>query len=234
MAGKRALDVRDMFGRIVPRYDLLNRLMSLGMDGGWRRHAARAAQPPGGRVLDVGAGTGDLAFELSRQGAASVVGSDFSRPMLATARAKANARELGGIAWLLADALRLPFPDRTFDAVTNGFVLRNLADLRAGLAEMARVLKPGGRLVCLDMTPPRPGPGAPLYRLYFNRLVPPIAGAISSDRAAYRYLPNSLQGFPDAPALASLLSDIGLHDVGFEYLAGGTVAVHHGRRAPDR
>jgi demethylmenaquinone methyltransferase/2-methoxy-6-polyprenyl-1,4-benzoquinol methylase len=226
MATERARQVRAMFGRIVPRYDLLNRLMSLGMDGSWRRAAAAAARPAGARALDLGTGTGDLALELRRQGAAHVVGADFSAEMLAAARAKATTSAQAS--WALADALRLPFPEGTFDCVTNAFLLRNLADLRAGLAEMARVLKPEGRLVCLDMTPPPPGPFGALYRLYFDRLMPPIAGALSGDSAAYRYLPNSLRGFPDASALSALMADAGLTQVTVRKLAGGTVALHTG------
>ncbi len=218
-----------MFGRIVPRYDLLNRLMSLGMDGRWRRAAAAAAQPANCLALDVGTGTGDLALELRRRGASHVVGADFSSEMLARAGAKATAAGYTEISWALADALALPFPQATFDCVTNAFLLRNLGDLRAGLAEMARVLKPGGRLVCLDATRP-PGLFGSLYRLYFSRLLPPLAGAISGDRAAYRYLPNSLEGSPKAPELAAILADIGLSDIRFRPLAGGAVALHTGRR----
>jgi len=232
MPNEHARQVRRMFGRIVPRYDLLNRLMSLGMDGRWRRAAAAAAQPGDCLALDVGAGTGGLTLELHRQGAAHVVGADFSSEMLATASAKAAAAGDTGLSWALADALALPFRDDTFDCVTNSFLLRNLADLRAGLAEMARVLKPGGRFVCLDATQPPLGLFGSLYRLYFNRLLPPLAGAISGDRAAYRYLPNSLEGFPKARGLAAILADMGLSDVRFRLLAGGTVALHTGRRPP--
>ena len=219
-----------MFGRIVPRYDLLNRLMSLGMDGSWRRAAATAAQPAGARALDLGTGTGDLARELREQGAAHVVGADFTAEMLAAARAKTPTSAQAS--WALADALRLPFPEDTFDCVTNAFLLRNLADLPAGLAEMARVLKPDGRLVCLDMTPPPPGPFGALYRLYFDRLMPPIAGALSGDSDAYRYLPNSLRGFPNASALSALMADAGLTQVVARKLAGGTVALHTGLKPP--
>ncbi len=232
MPNEHATQVRRMFSRIVPRYDLLNRLISLGMDGRWRRAAAAAAQPAECLALDVGAGTGALALALRRQGAAHVVGADFSPEMLATAGTKAVAAGDGGISWALADALALPFRDDSFDCVTNAFLLRNLADLRAGLAEMARVLKPSGRLVCLDATQPPPGLFGSLYRLYFNHLLPPLAGAISGDRAAYRYLPNSLHGFPNATKLAAILADIGLSDVRYRLLAGGTVALHTGRKPP--
>jgi demethylmenaquinone methyltransferase/2-methoxy-6-polyprenyl-1,4-benzoquinol methylase len=232
MAADRAREVRQMFGRIVPRYDLLNRLMSLGMDRRWRRIAAAAAEPAGCLALDVGTGTGDLAAELRRHGALHVVAADFSPEMLGAARLKAaaGADGRGPVSWALADGLRLPFRDRTFDCVTNAFVLRNLADLHAGLSEMARVLRPGGRLVCLDMTPPPPGLFGALYRLYFNRIMPPLAGALSGDAAAYRYLPNSLTGFPAAAALASLLAQIGLAHIDVRRLGGGSVALHVARK----
>jgi demethylmenaquinone methyltransferase/2-methoxy-6-polyprenyl-1,4-benzoquinol methylase len=231
MSTERAQQVRRMFGRIVPRYDLLNRLMSLGMDSRWRRMAAAAAQPAGGLALDVGTGTGDMALELRQQGAAGVVGVDFSAEMVAAARCKADAPGSTPLSWALADALRLPFRDTTFDCLTNAFLLRNLADLRAGLAEMARVLKSGGRLVCLDMTRPPPGLFGRLYRLYFSRLLPPLAGLVSGEPGAYRYLPDSLNDFADASELFALLTDIGLREVQVRRLGGGTVALHTARRA---
>ncbi len=227
---KQPQQVRRMFGRIVRRYDLLNGLMSLGMDTRWRRLAATAARPAGSLALDIGAGTGDLTLELARGGAARVVGADFSPEMLAVARAKAE--DSANVSWTLADALRLPFPEETFDCVTNAFLLRNLSNLKEGLSEMARVLKPGGRLVCLDMTQPPPGPFGALYRLYFNRVMPPLAGMLSGDRHAYRYLPNSLQGFPDATTLSGLLTDAGLVQVQAQRLAGGTVALHTALKPP--
>lgn len=232
MPNQHARQVRQMFGRIVPRYDLLNRLMTLGMDARWRRAAAAAAQPADRLALDVGTGTGELALELRRQGAAHVVGGDFSSEMLATASAKAAAAGCDGLSWALVDALALPFPKDTFDCVTNVFLLRNLGDLRAGLAEMARVLKPGGRLVCLDATRPPPGLFGSLYRLYFSRLLPPLTGAISGDRAAYRYLSDSVEGFLEAPDIAAILTDVGLSGVRFRLLAGKTVALHTGRKPP--
>ncbi len=230
MSTERVRQIQEMFGRIVPRYDRLNRLMSLGRDQSWRREAVSVARAGGGRVLDVGTGTGDLAFELLRGRASSVVGVDFSPPMLGAAAGKAAQRP-ANLHWVQGDALRLPFPDDTFDAVTNAFVLRNLPELPSGLREMARVLKPGGRLVCLDMTHPRPGPIGTLYRLYFHHLMPPIAGLLSGDSAAYRYLPQSLEGYPDADALASMLREIGLTEVTVRRLGPGTVALHVARKA---
>jgi demethylmenaquinone methyltransferase/2-methoxy-6-polyprenyl-1,4-benzoquinol methylase len=221
-----------MFGRIARRYDRLNRIMSLGMDGRWRQWAAASAKPDGARALDIGTGTGDFALELTKLGARQIVGADFSPEMLTAARDKLTDKGISNASFALADALHLPFPDGTFDCVTNAFVLRNLADLRSGLVEMARVLKPGGRLVCLDMTQPPSGIVGSLYKLYFYRLLPPIAGAISGDRDAYRYLPNSLVGFPDALALAELLTEIGLADVEVRKVGGGTVAIHTAVKPP--
>ena len=222
--------VRAMFGRIVPRYDLLNRLMSVGMDGRWRRLAAEAARPLGATALDLGAGTGNMTVELRRRGASHVIGVDFSSEMLALAARKTSG--MSGLSLALADALRLPFADAAFDVVTNAFLLRNVADLRGGLAEMARVLRPDGRLVCLDMTQPPSGAFGTAYRFYFHRLLPPLAGALSGDRAAYRYLPHSLRGFPDAAALAELLRDAGFEDVRVRLLGGGTVALHAAVKPP--
>ncbi len=230
MVTERTRQVRAMFDRIVPRYDLLNRLMSLGMDGRWRRAAATAARPEGARALDVGTGTGDLARELRRQGAEHVLGTDFSAQMLAAARAKEKPGD--DDAWVLGEALSLPFATGSFDCVTNAFLLRNLPDLPAGLREMGRVLRPGGYLVCLDMTPPPPGPFGAAYRLYFNRIVPPLAGLLSGDMAAYRYLPNSLRGFPDAAALVAMLESVGLTQVAVRKLGGGTVALHTALKPP--
>lgn len=221
---RRARQVQTMFGRIVGRYDVMNRLMSFGMDGAWRRAAARAALPRGGRILDLGSGTGDLSRELVRAGAAQVVAGDFTRDMVSVAARRYHGQR--AYTWTVADVLHLPFANATFDAVTNGFLLRNVVDLPAGIAEMARVLKPGGRLVCLDMTHVPAGPLAAPYRFYFHRVMPQVAGVLSGDRAAYRYLSNSLTGYPDADGLAGMLRDAGLRDVAFRRLGFGSVALH--------
>ncbi|HYM14194.1 MAG TPA: bifunctional demethylmenaquinone methyltransferase/2-methoxy-6-polyprenyl-1,4-benzoquinol methylase UbiE [Dehalococcoidia bacterium] len=226
----RNRQIQAMFGRIVPRYDRMNRLMSFGMDGGWRRMAATAAEPRGMRVLDLGTGTGDLARELTFHGAACVVGADFSPAMLSVAASRYAAIPIN--AWVAADGHHLPFADATFDCLTNAFVLRNLVNLPAAFREMTRVLRPGGRLVCLDITQPPHGIFSAMYRLYFNHIMPPLAGLLSGDRAAYRYLPNSLTGFPDADRLSDMLRDAGAQNVRCRRLAAGAVALHVADRAP--
>lgn len=221
---QRARQIQSMFDRITPRYDRMNRLISAGMDAGWRKAAARAARPTDCRVLDLGCGTGDLSRELVAAGAAEVVGADFSLPMLQVASERyASAPEHS---WVGADGLRLPFRDSTFDRTTNAFLLRNLVDLEGGLREMARILKPGGRVICLDMTHPPPGPFAALYRVYFNKVMPPVAGRLSGNPAAYRYLPNSLTNFPTADELSALLERAGFAGAGYQRLGGGSVAMH--------
>ena len=226
----RAARIRAMFGRLVPQYDRMNRLMTLGLDGRWRRQGARAAQPAGGRVLDLGSGTGDLARELLAAGALQVVGLDFARPMLARASAKPRLAGDARVHWVQGDALRLPFPDASFAAVTSGFLLRNLVDLESGLAEMLRVLAPGGRLVALDVTHPQPGPAGALVRVGFEQGITRLAGWLSGDREAYRYLPSSLAGFPTAPELVRLLEDLDAHDVRFRRLGIGNIALHLARK----
>ncbi len=226
----KAERVRAMFARIVPRYDLMNALMTGGMDRRWRNEAASAASPRGGLALDVGAGTGDLTFALVRAGATRVVGVDFCEEMLAVARTKARAQVPDGTtSFLAADALNLPFLDCSFDCVASGFLLRNVANLRAGLFEMARVLKPGGRLVCLELTHP-PSPIAPVVGLYVRNVVPLVGTVVTGEAAAYRYLPASLGPFPDARRLAALLVEAGLANVQYRRLGLGTVALHVGTR----
>ncbi len=219
----KAQFVRRMFDRIVPGYDLMNRLMTGGMDGNWRRLAARLATPQGQLVLDVATGTGDLAIELQRQGA-TVTAADFAGSMLRVAQQKIPP----SVPLVLADAQDLPFAAASFDRVTNAFLLRNLSDLDRGLREMRRVLRPSGALICLEITRPAPGWSARLFGFYFYHLVPALGGAITGQRAAYRYLPNSLTTFPRAAELAGRLRQAGFRRVQYRLLAFGTVAIHIG------
>ena len=224
---ERARTIQAMFGRLVPQYDRMNRVMSAGLDGRWRRLAVQAAQPQGADVLDLGAGTGDLSREFRRAGAAGVVGADFAAQMLRRARRKHGLETAD---WLQADALQLPFAEASFDVVASAFVLRNLVDLPGGFVEMLRVLRPGGRLVALDITHPPDDLRGRILRLGFERVVTPAAGLLSGDRNAYRYLPNSLSGYPTAEELAELLRTAGAADVSYRRLAGGAVALHAARK----
>ncbi len=221
-----------MFDSIAARYDLMNRLMTGGQDEGWRRLAADAIYPETVRVaLDVGAGTGDLSFALARAAPqARVIAADFSAGMLTLADRKRHGSPTGkSVLPLLADAMRLPVADHSVDAIVTGFTLRNVAHLPTVFAELARVLRPGGRLAILELTPvrgsPMPGFGR-LFDLYFSGVVPLIGGMVSGRGFAYRYLPNSVKVFPDADQLASLLREAGFDPVTFCLLALGTVALH--------
>jgi demethylmenaquinone methyltransferase / 2-methoxy-6-polyprenyl-1,4-benzoquinol methylase len=209
-----------MFDRIAPGYDVMNRLMTAGLDRRWRRETATAVVRPGDRVLDVCCGTGDLAIAARRAGG-EVTGLDFSERMLDRARHKAPE-----IDWVRGDALGMPFEDGSFDAVTMGFGLRNLEDERRGLAELRRVLEPGGRLGVLEITRPR-GPLALFYRVWFDGLVP-LAGKVLPGGAAYAYLPASVRRFPSPDSLAGLMRDAGFADVRIRLFAGGIVALHTG------
>jgi demethylmenaquinone methyltransferase / 2-methoxy-6-polyprenyl-1,4-benzoquinol methylase len=215
--------VRSMFDRIAPVYDVMNRAMTMGLDRKWRRLTAEAVVRPGDRVLDACCGTGDLALADARAGG-RVTGVDFSEQMLARAERKAPEFQ-----WVQADAAALPFDDGSFEVVTVGFGIRNLADLEAGLAELARVLVPGGRLGCLEITRPR-GVLRPFFRLWFDGLVP-VAGRFLRGGAAYSYLPASVRRFPGPDDLADAMRRAGFADVGWRLLGGGIVALHVGRRA---
>jgi demethylmenaquinone methyltransferase / 2-methoxy-6-polyprenyl-1,4-benzoquinol methylase len=209
-----------MFDSIAPLYDLMNRLMTAGLDQGWRRAAARAVVRPGDRVLDLCCGTGDLAL-AGREEGGDVTAVDFSAPMLERARSKSSE-----IVWLEADALHLPLADASFDAVTIGFGLRNVASAEQGLAEMRRVLTPGGRLAVLDVTPPR-GLLAPFYKVWFDALIPAV-GKLLPGGAAFTYLPASVRRFPEPRELARLMDEAGFERIRWRLFAGGIVALHSG------
>jgi len=210
--------VQRMFDRIAPVYDAMNRVMTGGLDGRWRRITVEEVVRSGDRVLDACCGTGDLAIAARARGA-DVVGLDFSERMLERARAKD-----AGIEWVRGDMLDLPFEDGAFDAVTVGFGVRNVTDLEAGLRELRRVLRIGGRVGILEITQPR-GALAPFYRLWFDRVVP-LLGKVLPGGAAYTYLPASVRRFPDPEAFASLLDAAGFTAVRFRRFAGGIVALH--------
>ena len=220
--GRLAPDaVRTMFDRISPVYDAMNRTMTLGLDRRWRRAAAEAVVRYGDRVLDACCGTGDLAIAAKEAGGGSVTGLDFSPRMLERARAKSREIE-----WVQGDVLALPVDDASFDAATVGFGVRNLDDLERGLAELRRVLRPGGRLAILEITQPR-GVLAPFYRLWFDRLVP-LLGRVLPGGSAYTYLPASVRRFPGPEALGVLLREAGFEDVRWHLFAGSIVALHTG------
>ncbi len=221
-----------MFDRIAGRYDLLNTLMTGGLDGRWRRDTVRAARlQPGARVLDVACGTGPLARAASEAvgGQGEVVGIDFSERMLAVARRTRPRRGAASPRYVLGDALSLPFEAGTFHAVTIGFGLRNVADYRGALAEMARVAVPGRRVVVLEIALPRGALSRLLFRTWFARVVP-LLGRAAGSGDAYRYLPASLRGYPEPERVAELMRDVGLDAVGWRWLAGGMVTLHVGRR----
>jgi len=225
----KARYVGAMFARIVRHYDLMNTLMTFFQDGRWRDLAVEATlMRPGARGLDVACGTGELTFALVRGGARSAVGVDFTWEMLEAARAKEDRPGATKAHFVAGDALALPFSDNTFDVVTIGFGLRNVGDLRRCLAEMLRVVKPGGRIVSLELT------HSPflLIRLlfwpYLHLLIPLVGRIVSGDPEAYSYLPGSVARFPDAAELARLMHAVGLRSVRYRYVGLGTVAIHVG------
>lgn len=233
---EQAAHVRRMFDRMAPRYDLFNDVLSAGVHRRWRADAIDLLAPePDGRYLDLCAGTLDLARALlERAPGARVVGADFSLPMLERGRAKPVPSKLGlrsaGIQPVAADALRLPFRDAAFRGIVIGFGLRNLADTRAGLAEMARVLQPGGRLVVLEFTTPPGRVFRAMYHAYFHHVLPRAGAWISGQPAAARYLPDSVSRFPRAAELAGIVAGCGFTDVRWRYLTRGIAALHTGLR----
>ena len=220
--------VREMFATIAPRYDLLNHVLSANIDKRWRRRVVeklRALLPQDARVLDVGCGTGDLTVELFENTAAQVTGIDFCGPMLKLAKTKAPQLQ-----FIEGDALNLPFAEASFDGLTIGFALRNLADVEQGLCELVRVLKPNGHVAILEFSHSANPVFASFVRFYNWRLLPWIGGLVSGSRGAYEYLPDSISKFPNQETLAAMMRTAGFEDVGFENLSGGIAALHTGRR----
>ena len=217
--------VRAMFDRIAGVYDVMNTVMTAGLHHRWRSRAADLARVgPGTRALDVATGTGDLAIELASRGG-DVVGSDFSEGMLARARTKAP-----GLTWEQADAMALPYPDDEFDAATVGFGARNFGDLPQGLREMVRVVRPGGRVVILEITTPQKPPLSTFFKVWFDHVVPGL-GRLAGDSDAYTYLPNSVKRFPGPQGLAEVMAAVGLRDIRWILTAGGIIAIHVGTKA---
>ena len=218
-----ANEVRAMFDRIAPVYDLMNRVMTAGLDLRWRRIAAETVVRSGDRVLDACCGTGDLAVACAKRGGV-VTGLDFSPAMLERAR-----RKLPAATWVEGDLLVLPFEAASFETATVGFGVRNVADLEKGLTELRRVLVPGGRVAVLEITQPR-GLLAPFYRLWFDRIVP-LLGKLLKGGAAYTYLPASVRRFPGPDQLSGLMRTAGFDEISYRTFAGGIVALHIGTAA---
>ncbi len=235
-----AEQVQAMFDRIAGIYDALNSGMTAGLHHRWRARAVDLARVgPGSRVLDVATGTGDLALELARRVApgGEVVGSDFSEGMLARARAKVGRGDAGvssevAVRFERGDALELPYEDGSFDAATVGFGVRNFSDLARGLAEMARVVRPGGRVVVLEFTTPTRPPLSLFYRLWFDRIVP-VLGRLAGDADAYSYLPESVKRFPAPAVLAAEMERVGVGELSYLLTAGGIVTIHAGTVSPN-
>jgi demethylmenaquinone methyltransferase/2-methoxy-6-polyprenyl-1,4-benzoquinol methylase len=228
----RAKYVQEMFARIAPRYDLMNRIMTGGQDLRWRAEVIRrAGSLSGGLLLDLGAGTGDLGREaLRQQPTCKVVAVDFTLEMMQIGRLRSIRRgeTMAEVDWSTADAHRLPFPDNTFTAAVSGFLLRNVNDVGGCLGEQLRVLKPEGRIVALDTTPPAVGPLNSLIRLYLHEVIPLLGRFIAGQAQAYRYLPDSTEGFLSPEQLARRLVEAGFEAVGFRHFMFGVVAIHWG------
>lgn len=226
---ERARYVQGMFARIASRYDLMNRLMTAGQDVRWRKEVIRlTGLPEGGRLLDLGTGTGDLALEAIRQRpGCRVVAADFTLEMMQVGRQRLRPDRLN---WTAADALQLPFPAGTFDAVISGFLLRNVTDVNQALSEQHRVLRPAGRIVALDTTRPAQSFLSPIINLHLHFVIPALGRLITGDGEAYNYLPDSTANFLGAEQLAARLASAGFQEVGFRRLMFGTVAIHWGQK----
>lgn len=227
---ERAEYVQAMFARIAGRYDVMNRLMTAGQDVRWRRAViAAAALPEDGRLLDIATGTGDIAFEAwQRVPGLQAVGGDFTVEMMRAGQRLSNRH---AIQWVGADTLALPFPDDAFDAVTSGFLMRNVIDVPGALREQVRVTRPGGRIVILESSPPKDNLLRPFIRFHLNTIIPTLGRLISGESDAYRYLPDSTQQFRGPEELAGNMRAAGLSDVAYRLFMFGTVAIHWGTKA---
>ncbi|HEX6385444.1 MAG TPA: ubiquinone/menaquinone biosynthesis methyltransferase [Anaerolineae bacterium] len=226
---ERARYVQSMFARIAGRYDTMNRLMTGGQDLKWRRYVIRQAQlPPGGRLLDIATGTGDIAYEgLKQTPGLQAIGGDFTIEMM---RAGQRMPERRAILWVGADTLALPFPDDTFDAVTSGFLMRNVIDVPAAFREQTRVTKPGGRVVVLESSPPKQNVLRPFIHLHLNYVIPTLGKLVTGEAEAYRYLPDSTQQFQSPESLVKIMRQAGLVNVAYKLFMFGTIAVHVGQK----
>lgn len=229
--GSKRQQVEQMFDAISPKYDLLNRVFSLGIDQGWRKKVMRnVAKEPVEKLLDVATGTADLAILAGKQ-VPQVIGVDISEGMLSFGREKVSKKGLNDrVVLQQADSIALPFPDGTFDAVTVAFGVRNFEDLQRGMAEMRRVLKTNGRLFVLEFSKPRKAPMKQLFRFYFHRVMPWIGRMVSKDYAAYTYLPKSVEAFPEGPEFLKIMEAAGFRDRTAEPLTGGVASLYIGRK----
>lgn len=226
-------DIHGMFDRIAPRYDLVNSLMTLGRDKAWRKYViGKTRLPQNGRLLDIGTGTGGIAMEaLSANASLTVVGADFAMEMMQTGRLHKTGTK---VHWCRADALKLPFPDDSFDAVTSGYLIRNVVNPSQAFREQARLVRPGGRVVCLDTSPPRGNLLYPFILLHFKVVIPLMGGLISGSRQAYTYLPESTRQFKTPEELSAVMRSAGIEQVSHRTFMFGTIAVHVGTVGTNR
>lgn len=228
---ERAQYVQNMFARVADRYDLMNRLMTGGQDLKWRRVVIDWANlPKNGRLLDIATGTGDIALEAYRRDATlQAVGGDFTIEMM---QAGQRIPERAPLQWVGADTLALPFPDNTFDAVTSGFLMRNVIDVRGAFIEQLRVVKPGGRVVVLESSPPKENWLRPFIKMHLNYVIPTLGKLITGEADAYTYLPDSTQQFKDPDTLVRLMEEVGYQEIRYNLFMFGTVAIHVGTKPP--
>jgi demethylmenaquinone methyltransferase/2-methoxy-6-polyprenyl-1,4-benzoquinol methylase len=226
---ERADYVQDMFARIAGRYDLMNRLMTGGQDIRWRRFVIEQAQlPVNGRLLDIATGTGDIALEgLAQTPGLQAIGGDFTLEMMQAGKRHPQRQ---AIRWTGADTLALPFPDNTFDAVTSGFLMRNVIDVPGAFREQMRVTKPGGRVVVLESSPPKANALRPFILIHLNYVIPTLGRLITGEREAYSYLPDSTQQFQSPESLTAIMQQVGLTNVSYKMFMFGTIAIHVGQK----